>query len=212
MPKSGGQSRQRADFWAEKAKKEGYPARSVYKLEEILHKNPSLIAKGSKVLDLGAAPGSWSLFLAKRWQCQLVSCDLKALQLPQKPAGIASLTGDFTSPAIQRRISALGPYAAVVSDAAPATSGDRLVDCARSLHLAQTALNIAVSQLQAGGSFIAKVFSGGDEEELFARAKEFFSQVKTAKPKAVRSSSFELYLLAFNFKKTAAASEGEPLP
>jgi 23S rRNA (uridine2552-2'-O)-methyltransferase len=186
------------DHYAAEAKRLGYPARSVFKLQEILQKHP-IIAKGAKVLDLGAAPGSFSLFLARQYMAQVVSCDLKHLGV--RHPGITGIVGDFTDTAVIDKICALGGYQAVVSDAAPATSGDRLVDCARSLALVQQAWDIAQLCLDKNGIFLAKVFENGDERAFMASIEPFFEKVIAVRPKAVRSESMEFYILAKKYKK-----------
>ncbi len=198
MGRAGGQARASNDFWAEKAKHDGYPARSVYKLEEILTKT-SLITKQALVLDLGAAPGSWSLFLSRVYQARVISCDLKPLQLPQKPKNITMVQGDFFTDEIMAKLQSYAPFAAVVCDAAPSTTGDRLVDCGRSYHLAARSLEMARLLLQPGGGFITKMFAGGDEQELITLAKSYFTSVKIMRPKAVRKESFEFYIVGKGF-------------
>ena len=133
----------KADFWAQKAQKEGYPARSVYKLQEIdekfgvFSKNKNGIKLN--ILDLGAAPGSWSLYLLKKYAAsiKLTSCDLCPLSLNvpafKAPAcDFVFLQGDFYSAEINAAIGARAPFNVIISDAAPATSGSSLVDAARS--------------------------------------------------------------------------------
>ncbi|NIZ18614.1 SAM-dependent methyltransferase [Entomospira culicis] len=202
MPKAGGNRRSSNDFWAEKAKVEGYPARSVYKLEEILAKSGG-IKSDSLVLDLGAAPGSWSFYLVRKHQARVVACDLKPLDskvLANKQ--IDFIKGDFLREDVSAKIASYGAYDAVVCDAAPATTGDRLVDSARSYRLVEQALGLALAHLVEGGLFIAKIFAGGDEQELIEQAKLHFVDVKTMRPKAVRKESFELYLVASKFNKS----------
>jgi 23S rRNA (uridine2552-2'-O)-methyltransferase len=184
------------DHFARRAKAMGYPARSVFKLEEILERHP-VVKKGMRLLDLGAAPGSWSLYLAKKREAQVVSADLKPLEV--KHEGIIEVRGDIFSEETGRQLAAYGPYDAVVSDAAPATSGDRLVDASRSQELALQALLLAVKYLKKGGFFLVKVFQNGGEQELLDTMKKSFTSVKILKPKAVRSESFEVYFLGQSF-------------
>lgn len=187
------------DVWADKAKHEGYPARSVYKLEEIIAKTGG-VTVGSLVLDLGAAPGSWTLFLVKKFQARVVACDLKPLD-PQisRRKDVHFIEGDFLSDTVLQQIASFGVYDAVVSDAAPATSGDRLVDSARSYNLAQQSLFFAKKYLKNNGLFITKIFSGGDEQHLVNEAKPHFQSVKIMRPKAIRKESFEVYIVGQGF-------------
>ncbi|MCL2520586.1 MAG: RlmE family RNA methyltransferase [Spirochaetaceae bacterium] len=180
------------DHYAERAKQLGYPARSVFKLEEIMQKN-SFIKKEMTVLDLGAAPGSWSLYLARQG-VKVVALDLKPLTV--KHPNITALQGDMFSAELAIQLSKLAPFDVVVSDAAPATSGDRLVDASRSHELAEMAFNLALTYLKPQGSFLVKVFQNGDELELLKQLKANFKEVKVVRPQAVRSESFECYFLA----------------
>ncbi len=190
--------RSQNDHWAALAKKQGYPARSVFKLEEILQKYP-LVKSGDKVLDLGAAPGGFSLYLAKKCQCDVVSCDLKKLEISHPH--ILEIQGDFTQKAVLERIQPCGPFALVVSDAAPSTTGDRLTDCARSLALVRQAWAIAQKLLSNGGHFMAKIFEHGDEREFMAQLGQYFHQVKAVRPKAIRNESMEFYIVALQYNK-----------
>jgi 23S rRNA (uridine2552-2'-O)-methyltransferase len=230
----------KSDFWALKAQKEGYPARSVYKLKELTEKFPLLPAgrTGFRVLDLGAAPGSWSLFLLRefraRWKPRLVRGDLVRGDLVRgDPAGTAAtdrtvppeaappllaaadlsplsrqydgglfdgenfffLQGDFTAPENRAKLIEKGPYHLILSDAAPATTGNRGVDTLRSLALAEEALSYAEAALAAGGHLVVKVFQGGDTAELLKRIRGLFRAGKSCKPQACRSESFETYYL-----------------
>ncbi|MGL4524830.1 MAG: SAM-dependent methyltransferase [Spirochaetia bacterium] len=185
------------DHYAMLAKRKGYPARSVFKLEEILQKYP-LIKKNDLVLDLGAAPGSFSLYLAKKIEARVVACDLKPLQV-QHPE-IHMIQGDFTHAEILKKIGCYGLYNAVISDAAPATTGDRLVDGARSLALVEQAWKISGSFLMPQGVFMAKVFEHGDERDFMKKLDSYFDVVKAVRPKAIRSESMEFYILGIGYK------------
>lgn len=191
------------DHWSLKAQKEGYPARSVYKLKEMDEKF-SLIKPGRasfKALDLGAAPGSWSLYVLRKMAAlTLVSVDLAPLSrshdqgLFDRP-DFLFIQGDFTLEEIREKILKYGPYNLLVSDAAPATSGNRSLDSLRSLALAETALYYAETALAPAGNLVIKVFQGGDTAGFLKTMRGFFESVKTFKPKACRSGSFEVYFL-----------------
>ena len=189
------------DHYAERAKKEGYPARSVYKLEEIHQKQP-VIEKGSRVLDVGAAPGSWSLWLSRQVgdRGAVVAVDLNPLSLSARPENITERTGDIYEEQIQRRISDAGPYDAVVSDAAPNTSGNRTLDTARSAGLVEFLIYMLPAWLAPGGTFVAKIFQGGEEQQLLAALRGEFSSAKMFKPKACRKESFETYLVGAGYR------------
>jgi len=186
------------DHWQLKAKNEGYPARSVYKLKEMDEKL-NLIKPRYKILDLGAAPGSWSLYILRKTPgAFLVSADLSPLaNVFDKEGGenFSFIQGDFTDPIIRDAIISKGPYNLIISDAAPATTGNRVVDTSRSLDLAEAAALYAETALAAGGNLVIKVFQGGDTSELLKRLSGLFKSAKSYKPQACRSDSFETYYL-----------------
>jgi 23S rRNA (uridine2552-2'-O)-methyltransferase len=202
------------DYFAIKAQKEGYPARSVYKFKEMDEKFSLLKsnASSSRVLDLGAAPGSWSLYILRKIAGRanggvmssagpsLVSVDLAPLSrqydegLFDKPEFLF-IQGDFTQSPIREEILSHGPYSLLVSDAAPSTTGNRSIDTIRSLELAETALNYAETALTKGGNFVVKVFQGGDTGNLLKQMRGLFESGKSFKPQACRSESFETYYL-----------------
>jgi 23S rRNA (uridine2552-2'-O)-methyltransferase len=206
------QDYERGDFWSKKAAEDGYPARSVYKLEEI-DKKFGLLPNGRvtagrqktplKALDLGAAPGSWSLYLLRktaRLPCGsfvLTACDLTPLSNAVVPDFF--LRGDMTDDNTKAALLERGPYSLVLSDAAPATSGNRSLDTLRSLALAEAAFFYAEKGLEKGGSFIVKIFQGGETASFLNKLKPLFATVKTFKPKACRPSSFETYCIARGF-------------
>jgi 23S rRNA (uridine2552-2'-O)-methyltransferase len=193
------------DHWQLKAKSEGYPARSVYKLKEMDEKF-SLLKPRYKILDLGAAPGSWSLYILRKMPgVFLVSADLSPLSREFDKGlfngeNFSFIQGDFTAPDIREAIVSNGPYNLIISDAAPATTGSRVVDTSRSLELAESAAFYAETALAAGGSLVIKVFQGGDTSELLKRLGSLFKNAKSYKPQACRSDSFETYYLGFTKK------------
>jgi len=199
------------DHWSLKAQKEHYPARSVYKLKEIDEKFGLLKSSRGvfKVLDLGSAPGSWSLYvlrkLSGKQQTLLVSNDLAPLSrqydggLFDKP-NFLFIQGDFTSPVIREAILSQGPYNLLISDAAPATTGNRSVDTLRSLDLAEVALDYAGIALAKGGAFVVKVFQGGDTSNLLKAIRGLFETGKSLKPQACRPGSFETYYIGLGKK------------
>lgn len=184
------------DHYALRAKKEGYPARSVYKLEEIQNKL-QLIRKGNRLLDLGASPGSWTLYALKvlRGTGSLVAVDLNPLTLRDLPRNAAFLQGDLTSPELGERLAERGPYDLVMSDAAPPTTGNRTVDSSRSYELVSAVLDLAAQLLAPGGSVVAKLFQGGDEHAVLERLRSEYGTARALKPKASRKVSFETYVI-----------------
>ncbi len=183
------------DFYAVKARREGYPARSVYKLEEI-DKKFQIFKKGQSVLDVGAAPGSWSMYACKRvGSGSVVGVDLKDFSLPSRFSNFTGFVGDAFSDEILGKIGGEDVYSVVICDAAPATTGNRSVDTARSFDLVEQVILLSDSVLKLGGSLVVKVFQGGDEKVLFDMMKKRFSMVKAFKPDACKSVSFETYFI-----------------
>ena len=194
-------SYEKPDFWSKKAFSEGYPARSVYKLQEIDQKF-GFIKKNYKVLDLGASPGSWTTFLLRQMDGsgKVVSCDLNPLSKSVKGSNLVFIQGDLQQKEIFDQIKAEGPFDLVVCDAAPLTTGNRVVDTARSSGLVKMAIWYAETMLKTGGNFAVKIFQNGDQQALLKKMREVFANAKGFKPKACRSESFETYLIGLGKK------------
>ncbi|HEY9054096.1 MAG TPA: RlmE family RNA methyltransferase [Rectinemataceae bacterium] len=212
------------DFWTLKAKKEGYPARSVYKLEEIAGKF-GLIKRinetglqdhtgstGPKILDIGAAPGSWCLWLLRRLggAGKLVAVDIQDLGIEPADRNFAFIKGSILDEDIRARLRAEGLFDLVVSDAAPNTTGSRLVDQSRSEELVESVMDLALGVLAPGGSLVMKIFQSGGEKKLIGKLKTRFAQAGAFKPEACRSISFETYLVATGFKAGFKHAKAEP--
>jgi 23S rRNA (uridine2552-2'-O)-methyltransferase len=200
--------REKPDHYTIQAVKEGYPARSVYKLKEIQEKF-GIIPKSGNAIDFGASPGSWSLYLLEQMSAQstLIALDLKEAGDLEKrksykktKARLEWIVGDAFSQEIQEKIKTQGPYSLVVSDAAPNTTGNRSLDATRSSALVEEIVNLSFQTLSPGGNFCSKIFQGADEQALIKLLKAHFSMVKVFKPKACRKDSFETYIVAKNFK------------
>lgn len=195
--------REYRDFYFKKAKRENFPARSVYKLQEI-DAACHVLQKGAKVLDLGAAPGSWSLAAAQKIGPKgcVVACDLQeaGIAFPAnvffRRNDIFNLSEDFTG-----LLESHGPFDLVMSDMAPATTGSRVTDQARSLELACRALEIARERLRPGGNFVVKIFMGPDTDELLLPMRQLFEKARIFKPKSSRAESREIFYLGLKFKK-----------
>lgn len=195
------------------AKKKGYPARSVFKLEEI-QKKAQILRPGSRVLDLGAAPGSWSLFASQKVgpQGRVLAIDLQ--EITQRfDRNVEVVRGDAF--AIGSEIlDKFAPYDTVLSDMAPRTSGIRLRDQAMSFELFERALEVACHYGKAGSSaFVCKVFMGPDFSRAVELAKDAFSKVRIVRPEGVRTGSKEVYLLGLERRaspRVAARDENFP--
>ena len=189
--------RQRKDPYVKQAQQSEYRSRAVYKLIEIDERD-HLFHKGQTVIDLGAAPGSWSQYAAGRTAPggRVVAVDL----LPMQPvSNVFFIQGDFVADAVlQQCLAALGGFRAdlVISDMAPNLSGIKVADQARCMALAELARDLALQVLRPGGDFLVKVFQGEGTQEFQSGLKEHFQKVVLRKPRASRDSSSEIYLLA----------------
>jgi 23S rRNA (uridine2552-2'-O)-methyltransferase len=191
--------RQGDDRYFQKAKVEGYRARSAYKLLQIQEKF-HVLRKGQVVLDLGAAPGSWSQVAGQIVGSagRVIAVDLQTIEpIP----GVTTLQGDITAPDVQAGIveAAGGPVDVVLSDAAPNTSGIRERDHALSVELVRAAFGVAQRSLRPGGCFVAKVFEGEDIPRLLAHLRRHFALVKPHYPQATRQESREVFLVCKGF-------------
>lgn len=190
------------DHYFHKAKKEHYLARAVYKLKEIQGRY-KILRSGNRVLDLGAAPGSWMQYT---WEVVgpagwVVGVDLKEIDHPF-PERVVTLKGDITDPEFAQSLAKeYGPFDVVLSDMAPSTSGIRVADSARSALLFESALEMARCTLRPGGHFVAKLFQGPEFHSLLQAVKKDFEWVKVTKTDASRKQSREIYVLAMRFRK-----------
>jgi 23S rRNA (uridine2552-2'-O)-methyltransferase len=185
------------DVYVRRAKQDGYRSRSAYKLLEILEKD-KLVRPGMTVVDLGAAPGGWSQVLAPLVGAkgQVIALDI----LEMAPLrGVVLIRGDFSDESTLKLLEEqMGDRSIdlVVSDMAPNISGVGLVDQARSIHLADLALEFARDRLKPGGDLLVKVFQGAGLDEFRKQLTDRFASVAVRKPKASRDRSSEFYLLA----------------
>ena len=185
------------DYYFKKAKKENYPARSIYKLQEI-DKKFNIFRKGYKILDLGASPGSWTLYAKQKIGIKgiVIAIDLNKLKI-SPTNGILFYQTDVLSKnqEIEKILKDHFPFNVVLSDMAPKTTGIKITDQSRSLELAKTALKIALTYLKEKGHFIVKIFNSPDILEFKENMNKIFYSVKTFKPKSSRSESKEIYLI-----------------
>jgi 23S rRNA (uridine2552-2'-O)-methyltransferase len=186
----------RQDSYFKKAKEENYPARSVYKLQEI-NKKYRLVKPGDFVLDIGCAPGSWMIYLSDKVgrKGKVIGVDIVDLKIPLKE-NMKFIKGD-----VRKMVDSFDEkFDIVVSDAAPGTSGVHFVDVAKSLELGKAALDVVKQSLKPRGIFICKIFEGEGTAEFLKEVKSLFISVKSFRPSAVRKYSREFYLIAKVFK------------
>ena len=191
------------DHYFRRAKKEGYSARSVYKLEEI-DRRVRLFRPGQRVLDLGCHPGSWLQYCARAVGRRglVVGVDTRTISI-ELPPHVHFIQADVFEllPTDLYQISE--DFDVVLSDLAPATTGMRSVDSSRSLALFQRALTLADDLLVPGAHFLGKIFQGSGFEEMVKDLKSRFDKVKVIRPRATRSQSKEIYLVAIGKKDLA---------
>ena len=189
--------RQLNDPYVAAAKSKGYRSRAAFKLVE-LNQKFRFLKKGARVLDLGSAPGGWSQ-VAVQAGAQIVAADV----LEMEPiAGVTFFKADLTDPNVPDMLkqALAGPADVVLTDMAAPTTGHRATDHIRTIALVEIALEVALDTLKPGGVFVGKVFQGGSSNDLLARLKKAFREVKHVKPPASRSESVELYVVASGFK------------
>ena len=183
-----------------RAKRENYAARAIYKLEEI-DQRVRLFRHGQRVLDLGAAPGSWSMFAAQRIgpSGKLLAIDLSPLTTSLGP-NAKVVQGDALSLS-NEDLAAFAPYDVVLSDMAPATSGSRFADQARSFELVMRAVAVARELLAPGGAFVGKIFMSDEYVKARDALREIFEDVRTIRPEGTRANSTEVFLVGLKRKK-----------
>jgi 23S rRNA (uridine2552-2'-O)-methyltransferase len=203
MKHVGSKKQQRwTDHYSERAKKERYPARSVYKLKEA-QKKYRLIRKGDQVLDLGCSPGSWLLYAAELTgkRGKVLGIDLKPVTI-QIPSQAETLKVDILT--IDRAWIENedwgNRFQVVLSDMAPATTGNKLIDAERSYQLCQAAFNIARMTLRPGGSFVCKIFQGEEFKRFSDSIRSRFKTHKIFKPQSSRKVSKEIYIIGMGFR------------
>ena len=201
--RSGGtwRDRQERDPYVQQARRDGWRSRAVYKLEQIVLKE-QLLKPDMTCVDLGAAPGSWSQYITQKLKgrCRIIALDL--LPMDVLPS-VEQIQGDFTEDdTLQLLLSILenSPVDLVLSDIAPNISGNKAIDQPRSMYLAELALDFAYKVLRRRGNFVCKLFQGQGTDAFVTEAGKTFERVKVMKPKASRSASNEVYLVARNYR------------
>jgi len=193
--------RQETDIYVQRARREGWRSRAVYKLEEIQLRH-KLMRPGAIVVDLGAAPGGWCQYAQ---QCVGTNGRVIGLDILEMPPieGVEFIHGDFTEDKVLATLQqCIGNQQVdlVMSDLAPNITGTRSVDQPRSMYLVEISLELAYEVLRPGGHFVTKVFHGEGFDELVKAVKSRFEQVKVRKPKASRPGSRETYLVASGYR------------
>jgi len=188
------------EFYTLRAKREGYPARSVYKLKEINEKF-KIIKLGDRVLDLGAAPGSWLLYFSEQVGPKglVIGVDYNDLKIPDKE-NIVFIKQDIFEIEANDFLKNQ-KFQIIASDLAPKTTGIRFLDSGKSAELTETAFYKTKGLLEEGGVFICKIFEGSDTEEFVKKIKKYFDKTKRFVPMAVFKGSKEFYFVGMGYKK-----------
>ena len=193
--------RQERDPYVRQARREGWRSRAVYKLEQILQKEP-LLKPDMTCVDLGAAPGSWSQYVSSKLKgrCRIIALDV--LPMDSLPS-VEQIQGDFADDDTLRILLSIiedSPVDLVMSDLAPNISGNKTVDQPRSVYLSELALDLARKVLKRRGNFVCKLFQGQGADAFVAETRDSFERVRVIKPKASRPGSSEVYVVARNYQ------------
>lgn len=201
------------DHYFKQAKREGYRSRAAYKLIEI-DERKKILRSGQRVLDLGAAPGSWSQVAARRVgrRGEVIGVDLKLIDPTGVPENVRFIECDLREISFEE----LGglPFDVIVSDMAPDTTGDPFGDHHRSMRLCHDLLDRSANWLKLGGNLVMKVFEGEAYRDLLDRVQKEFDKGKGFKPKASRNESVEMFVVAHGYRGSSENEEHEhpPLP
>jgi len=193
-------NKQKKDIYIRKSKTEGYRSRAVYKLIEIDEKF-KILNNGISVIDLGAAPGSWSQYISKKiTNSKIVSIDLRQIE---KIDNTFHIEGDFTNEKYQSQIRNLfkSNVDVVLSDMAANTTGNKNLDSIYTGELCKEAIIFSEKILKQNGKFVSKVFMGSIFNEIISEAKSIFNEVKVFKPKSSKKDSKEIFIICKNLKK-----------
>lgn len=190
------------DFYAKKAKKENYVARSVYKLIEI-DQRYHITKKVKYAIEFGASPGSWTQYLLQK-KIKVLAIDLQPLRISETER-LTFLQADLNNlnpQDLKQQFPMFYPADLVLSDMAPFTIGHRVTDQLRSLHLCELAFSFAQSLLKPSGHFVCKIFEGGELPQFRRTLQNHFTKVAIMKPKATRPNSKERFLVCLHFKNS----------
>lgn len=190
------------DHYFKKAKKENFAARSVYKLDEI-DRRFHLLKAGQRVLDLGAAPGSWSQYCSKQVGDKGVVIGIDLTPITIRLGNAHFIQGDILTMNLQETLSPYDlttPFDLVISDMAPKTTGIKITDQMRSFELCQMALTVAQKYLKPGGNFVCKFFHSDEFKNLQSQMQQAFKRVEAIRPESTRSASKEIFLVGISKK------------
>lgn len=189
------------DYYFHKAKKENFAARSIYKLEE-MDKRFRILKSGDLVLDLGAAPGSWSQYASKKIgpKGKVIGVDLQKIELSLSNAHF--IQGNILELDVDQNFQQLliPKFDVVLSDMAPKTTGIKITDQVRSLELCETALQVSQKWLKTGGIFVCKLFHSDEFTQFREKLKKQFNRIEILRPQSTRKESKEIFFVAFEKK------------
>lgn len=190
----------KADAFTKAAKAQGFPARSVFKLEEI-DRRVRLFKQGQRVLDLGAAPGSWSMYASQKVGAKgrVFAVDISEIR-QSLGANVTILRGDALSLS-NEQLSEAAPYDIVLSDMAPSTTGSKIADQTRSFELFDRAVTVAAALSVPGGAFVGKLFMSEEFVKARDRLRLLYTEVRNIRPEGTRSQSSEVFLVGLGRKK-----------
>ncbi len=193
---------EKPDARTKAAKEQGFPARSVFKLEEI-DRRVKLLRGGQRVLDLGAAPGSWSLYASQKVGAggRVLAIDLQEIRQAFAP-NVTVAQGDALT-LENETLAQFAPYDVVLSDMAPNTSGNKLRDHAYSFELCMRAMDVAAALGKAGSHFVAKIFMSEDFPQARKAAGERYERCQVIRPDGTRQQSSEVFIVGMGLKKPA---------
>jgi len=194
-----GNAYEKPDARTKAAKAQGFPARSVFKLEEI-DRRVKLLRSGQKVLDLGAAPGSWSLYASQKVGPggRVLAIDLYEIR-QAFPPNVKVVQGDALT-IDNAALSEFAPYDVVLSDMAPNTSGSKIRDQAGSLEVCLRALDVALALGKVGSHFVAKIFMSGDFQVARKLAGERYEKCQVIRPEGTRQQSTEVFIVGLGLR------------
>ena len=188
-------NRQKRDIYVRQSKIEGFRSRAVYKLQEI-DKKFKIFNNGKSILDLGAAPGSWSQYIAKNFKnIKIASIDLQKFE---KIENVFQITGDFTEKNYKKQILNFfeGKIDIVLSDMAVNTTGNKNLDSIQTSELCLDAMRFSKEVLKRDGVFVSKIFIGSTFNEIIDESKKIFRKNKVFKPPASRKESKESFIIS----------------